>query len=296
MEMKRLGKFVAQGAAANATVGYLLVIAAVLYHPNVDNFFYMAALPFYLLVMGFIGGALGAAVWFAEWIFERRLRILERAAVGFISTTVVMAVWGLSQAFIIEWWLLGGAVISGLLLGLPAAIMAGSRFNPLRSIFLGLYEDTSLVDFGSVLAFPSAMLLGLGSLLGLLESFLFLTCFISSGWVGLELDLGFDVVVATTVAILYFAAGAFVSFGAPPKWLLLTTATVANLPLAIWAWVTFPSTALPILMGVILFLWLLLVVGRLLSHGNNPTSRYQHRRWVPLTMWEIEIRHALNRW
>ena len=103
-------------------------------------------------------------------------------------------------------------------------------------------------------------------------------------------------VAATLVAILYFTAGAFVSFGAPPNWLLLTIATVANLPLAIWAWVTYPSTALAIVMGIILFVWLLLVTGRLLSHGNNPMSSYRHRRWVPLTMWEIELRHALDRW
>ena len=68
---------------------------------------------------------------------------------------------------------MAAAVISGGLLGLPAAIMAGYRFKPFAKHFLGLYEDTSLADFGSVLAFPPAMLLGCGSILGLLESFSF---------------------------------------------------------------------------------------------------------------------------
>ena len=301
MEKKTFGTLLAQGAVANAMVGYVLVVAAVLYHPNGYNFLYMAVLPFYLFGMGIVGAAMGGVVWLSEWLFKRKLGILPRAAVGIIIATLFFAVFSLWQEFIVEWRLLGSSLIVGSFLGLPAALMAESKFNPLRSMIFGLSRATSFRDFGSGFSFPPGLLLRVGSLFGLLESLLFLACLAPPASAGWSVSVGGETFVGTIVAILYFTASVFVSFTSPRKPLLLGLAVLVNAPLAMWTvdphrYTNTDSEFFAIVIWVFISLWVLLVVGRLISIDNKREPRCRRMRFFPLTMLEIEIRHALNKW
>lgn len=282
-------------------VWYVYVIAAVLYQPNGYNFLYMVAVPIYLFAIGSGGAVVGGVVWLAGWLLKRRLGVLPRAAVGIIIATLFVAVFSLWQEFIVDWRLLERSLISGSLLGLPAALMAGSRFHPLRSIVFGSLGATSFRDFGDWFSFPPALLLRVGSLFGLFESFLFMACLVSSAEAGWGIDASGENLAGTIVAILYFTASAVVSFTLPPKPLLLAFAALINAPLAIWTldplrYTNTDSEFLTVLVWVFIFLWVLLVVGRMIStdHKTEPSS--QTVRFFPLTMLEIEIRQALNRW
>ena len=301
MEKKTFGTLLAQGAAGNAMGGYVLVIAAVLYYPSAYNFLYMVVLPINLFWFGIVGVAMGGVVWLSGWLLRCGLGILLRATVGIIIPTLFVAAFSLWQESIVDWQLSGRLLIAGSFLGLPAALMAGSRFHPLRSIVVGPSGPPSSPDFVGGFSFLSGLLLRAGSLFGLLESLLFLAYLAPPASAGWGISAGRETLVGTFVAILYFTASVFVSFTSPRKSLLQVLAVLVNAPLAIWTvdphrYTNAGSEYLGVVVWVFIALWVLVVVGRMISVDDKSKPQCRQMRFFPLTMLEIEIRHALNRW
>ena len=300
MEKKTFGTFLAQGAAGNAIATYVVLIGLVFYAPGMSSVIVVVLLPFYLLAAGIIGVPLGGFVWLAGRLFDRRLTILPRAAIGIVLPTLIVIVVSLAYGVMVDWKLLLGSISASLAYSLPATLVAGSRFHPLRTIVFGLPHPTTGRDFVSGFSFLPALMLRVGSLFGLLASALYMACLVAGvpGW-GIRAD--FEAFLATSVAILYFAVTALVSFTSQRKFVVAATAGLANLPLLIWAldrnrYMNVETGFLAFVVWVFIYLWVLFVAGRMISSQEKIIERYQRTRILPLTLWEIQIRHALNRW
>ena len=278
MEAKTVGKFVAQGAAGSAMGVFVLVLFLVLDHPSGYNFFYLLLLPVFLLVMGLFGAGLGGVISFLEWGLEKRLRLPARAAVGIVVTSLVSAVLSLCQEFAVEWRLLGMSLLTGVWLGLPAALTAGSRFNPLRSVVFGSSRATIFLEFSTRLSFITGFLLRVGSLFGLMESLVFLASLVSWARAYGGIDPVGEKLTGPTVAVLYFAASALVSFTPMRKPLLLALGVLVNAPLAIWTvdpqhFTDRDSEFLRIVAWGFISLSMLFVAGRMISIDYKPNLR-----------------------
>ena len=300
MEKKSLGNFLGQGAAGNAIATYVVLIGLLFYTPGTSSVIVVALLPFYLLAAGIIGVPLGGFVWLAGWLFDRPLSILARAVIGIVLPTSIVIVVSLAYGVMVDWKLFLGSISASLAYSLPATLVAGSRFHPLRTIVFGLPQSTTSRDFASGFSFPPALMLRVGSLFGLLASVLYMVCLVAGtpGW-GIRADD--EAFLATSVTILYFAATALVSFTSTGKVLVAATVVLANLPLVIWAldrnrYMNVGTGFLAFVVWVFSYLWVLFVAGRMISSQGKTTKRNQRTRILPLTLWEIQIRHALNRW
>jgi hypothetical protein len=296
--------FLGQGAAGYAMTTYVMVVAMMFYNPNGYNFFYLVLLPIQLLIAGIVGAVAGVAVWLVGWLLKRRLNILARAAVGIGLATLPVAAFTLSEGVVLEWRTLV-ALLVGALLALPSALMAGSRFHPLRRIVFGSCRTKAIHDFGSGFSFPPALLLRAVSFFGLIESLLLLVYLVSSRLPWSVGDFGGDYLLETILASLYFAATFLVSLTSSlhKVFLLASTLIVNVLPLILlmnsppYVDAELNAAALNVLMvvvGTFWLLWALMVFGRLISFDSNRGRR--EWRLFPLTIWEIEIRQAFGRW
>jgi len=302
MEKRTFGAFLGQGAAGYAMTTYVIVIAMMFYHPDVYNLLYLAVLPFQLLFTGIVGAVAGGAVWFVGWLLKRRLNILARAAVGIGMAALFLVAFVPGAEVALEYRILVELFIAALITGLPAALMAGSRFHPLRRMAFGLCRTKAIHDFGSGFSFPPGLLLRAVSLFGLMESLLFLVCLVSCRMPWAATAFEGDYFAVTIVANLYFAATLLVSLTSSlEKSLLLANALIINVPPLILLMnpPRYFAGGLNILLAVVgtfWLLWALMVFGRLISFTNNRDTVRRHRRLFPLTMWEIEIRQTLGRW
>jgi hypothetical protein len=301
MNKPRFGTFLAQGAAGNAIVIYLSLIAVVFYYPNGYNFFLMFLLPIYLIGMGIVGAVIGAVVWLAGRLHKRRLGVIARDGIGIVFPALLVAILTFRQGSIVDRQQLMIVIGSGWLVALPAALIAGSRFSPLRRIVFGSSRESARRDFGSGFSFPAALLLRFGSVFGLMESLLYLACLASSVRVGWGITYDGETFVATGLAVVYFAVSTFVSCASPRKRLLLATSVLINAPLAIWTLDPHRVTdgvkeAAAIIAWIFISLWVLFVGGRMISPDLKDPRRPRRPRILPLTLCEIQIRQALNRW
>lgn len=300
--MKTFVAFVGQGVAGHALTFYVFVIAIMFYHPDDGNLFWLVVLPFQLLFTGFVGAIAGAAVWLVGRLLKRRLNILARAAVGIGLPTLFVVAVVFCEAVTLQWEVIRNLSLAGYIACLPPALMAGSRWHPLRRIVLGCGPTKAIHDFGSGFSFPPALLLRTFSLFGLMESVLLLVCLVSilMPWADTSFEGGYFAV--TIVANLYFAATLLVSVtSSSQKSLLLPSALIVNVPPVILlmnppGYLEAHLNILLWVLGTFWLLWALMVFGRLISSaGSHNQVRRQHRLF-PLTMWEIEIRHAFGRW
>jgi hypothetical protein len=300
MEKKTFLAFLGQGIAGYVIATYVIGIGLMFYSPGSRNLFLVALLPVQILVAGIVGPITGAVVWFVGWLLKRRLNILARAAVGIGLATLLPAVIILCEGLESDWQVLAVSFGWGLL-SLPSALMAGSRFHPLRRMILGRSPTKALNDFGSGFAFFPGLLLRALSWFGLMESLLFLACLVSCRMPWSDTGFEENYFLIAIVASLYFAASVLGSLtSSPQKALVLASALIVNAPPVILLmnpphYFDGDRTAFLVVMPVFWVLWTLMVFGRLISFDKNPGA-YRHRRIFPLTIWEIEIRHALGRW
>jgi len=300
-EKIRFGTFLAQGAAGNIIVTYLSFIAIVLYFPNGYDFLLLFFLPFYLIVMGIIGAVIGTVIWLAGWLLESRPGVISRAAIGILFPASLVALVALLLGSILDQRLLMGAIGSGLFYGLPAALVAGSRFNPLRRIIFGFGEGRARRDLSRRFACIAGLPLRVASAFGLMESLLWLACLISSRRLGAGFNYGGENYLPAGLAILYFAVSGLNSCAPPRKLFLLITSVLVNTPLAIWTLDPHrarsdDTDALAIMAWALISVWVLFVAGQMISSGSNHSTPHQRPRLIPLTLCEVQIRQALNRW
>lgn len=300
MEKKSFGTFLAQGAAGNAIATYVVLFGLVFYAP-MSSVFVVVVLPLYLFVAGIIGALIGGFVWLAGWLFDRQPNMMTRVVIGIVLPTSIVIVFCLVYGLVVDSMLVLGSISACLAYSLPATLVAGSKFNPLRTIVFGSSQSNSNHDFASGFSFPPALMLRVGSLLGLLASVLYLACLVSGGTPGWGIRADDEAFMATTVVILYFLATAMVSFTSPRKFLAAVTGVFVNAPLVIWAldpdrYASVGTGFLAFVVWVFMYVWVLLIVGRMLSSSVKTEQRGHGTRILPLTLWEIQIRHALNRW
>jgi len=296
---KNFVAFLGQGIAGYVIATYVIAIGVMFYSPGSGNLFLVMLLPVQIVVAGIVGPITGAAVWLVAWLLKRRLNILARAAVGIVLATFFPAAIVLHEGW--EWEVLAVMFGWGLLLSLPSALMAGSRFHPLRRMILGWSPTKALDDFGSGFAFFPGLLLRILGWFGLMASLLFLAWVVSSRmpWSDASFDESYFLI--GIVATLYFAASILGSLtSSPQKLLVLASALIVNVPPVILLinpphYFDGDRAVFLAVMPVFWVLWTLMVFGRLISSDKNP-GEHRHRRLFPLTIWEIEIRHALGRW
>ncbi|MEA2205573.1 MAG: hypothetical protein QOE77_2349 [Blastocatellia bacterium] len=299
MEKKTFLTFLGQGIAGYVVATYVIANGLMFYRPSSNNLFLLVLLPVQIFVAGIVGPITGAVVWLVGFLLKRRLNILARAALGIGLATLFPALIILCEGW--DWQVLAVMFAWGLLLFLPSALLAGSRFHPLQRIVLGWSQTKAIHDFGSGMAFPPALLLRAISWFGLMESLLFLAYLVSCRmpWA----DAGFEenYFLIAIVATLYFAASILGSLSSSSqKALVLASALIVNVPPLILLinpphYFDGERTVLLIVLAVLWVLWTLMVFGRLISSENKNGER-RHRRLFPLTIWEIEIRHVLGQW
>jgi hypothetical protein len=273
MEKQSVGSFLAQGAVGDVFALYVLAIIVVLYQPNPYNIFLIVVLPVYLFAAGILGTVIGGVIWLAKRILKRSPGMLTRAALGSLLATLTVVIFRLCIEFIVDLRLLEESIVAGLILGLPASLLAGSRFHPLRMILFRSNRGTSRDYIDSGFSFSAGLLLRVASLLGLLEALLYFAClapFSSHRWVGSE----GEALAAPIVAILYLTVSFVVSFTAPRKYLLLAVALVSNTLPAIWSFdphreTNADSEFLIIVVWVFIGLWVLFVMGRVMLPDNK---------------------------
>lgn len=297
-ETRGIGTYAAQGAAANSIAIYLALLSLVLYHPTGDDIFVILVIfPFYLVFTSIKGAIVGALFWLATFLIgERKIRFLTRVIVGILLPILIAFLLALIFTSEVEVFDLAYASIWLLLIVLPAALMSGSRFNPLRSVVFGLDDRAFVRDFGNLFSFPPALLLRVGSLLGLMESMLWLASLPSSALA--NWGMSDEQFLHAMAAVMYFGVTALVSYGLPRKFVVLIAALLANLPLGVWAidsqrYLTATSQFFAYAAWVFISLWALFVVGRMLG---AETAGPRRLRILPITMMEIRMRHALNYW
>src|SRR5262245_52572096 len=91
-----LGRYLAQGAAANVIVIYLAVVAFAAYNSGPYTLLLTVALPFYALYAATIGAVISAAVWIVERMCKFRSSMPARtllATAARIVLTLLMLLW-----------------------------------------------------------------------------------------------------------------------------------------------------------------------------------------------------------
>jgi hypothetical protein len=291
------GTYLAQGAAANAIVVALILLGILLYHPMPAMVVVvMVILPIYLVLVGILGGIVGLGFWFVGFLFRRKLGLLTRAAVGIVVPLLITLLPSLAFSTDLNWPDLLIPLITLLIVILPAALMSGSRFNPMRSLVLGLEPAPPLHDFGRAFSFFPAVVLRFGSTLGLLEAMVYLAN--SRADTLPDPSLRGDGFPEGIMAVFYFGVTAIVSFGLPRKHFVVLAALLSNVPVVMWVAdppgvLSFGAAYVPSVIGTFVGCWCLFVLGRLLAvESTHPRAL----RILPVTFLEIRIRHALNQW
>jgi hypothetical protein len=289
------GTCLVQGATANAITVFLVLLVWMLYRPTPDDvFMLMMVLPIYLLLWGIPGAIVGFVLWLAGSLRKRKLGLLTRGLVGIIVPILITLLLG--SAFDLGWPVLFiPLAIFGVAI-LPAALMSGSRLNPMRTVVLGMEQAPPLHDFGRAFSFFPAMVLRFGSTLGLLETMVYFVN--SSSGAQQDWQLRGDGFPEAILAFLYFCVTAMVSFGLPRKQFVLIAALLGNAPILLW--VSDPPRVfsggteyLTGLVGLFVGSWFLFALGRSLAVELTHPRAF---RTLPVTFLEIRVRHALNWW
>ncbi|HEY3104303.1 MAG TPA: hypothetical protein VGJ69_11965 [Pyrinomonadaceae bacterium] len=287
-----IGTYLAQGWAANATLAYLMLLGFVLVRPSREDWpVWLILVPIYFSIYGIIGAAVAILIWIVDYARGRRTNILYRAAAAILIPvlliTTIAALGGFLNEMMVLFWVAASLVI----LVLPPALLSGTRLNPLKFLVMDL--TTSLPKYGwaralSIIALP---LLRLASVLGLLESLLYLACQRAPELSAL--NLAGNEFTGAVIAVIYFTITLSVSLWLPQKFVVLVIGVLANIPIAAFA-VTAKQHAgwdyqsFAIIGWIFVSLWTLFAVSQVI--------RSETRRIIPVTMLEIRVRHALNYW
>ena len=286
----RIGRYLAQGLGANAIASYLILISLLLWSGDGQGagFTILFALPIYWFVAGLFGLATAAGLWVFEYAIDSKFNFWFRALFGILLPLALAAAIGWLGGFLFEpAGLLGVAMFFAILI-FPAALLSGSRVNPLKFIIVDLQLPESGARALSIIGVP---LLRLSSVVALLEALIWLACLRSvalGGWRVLDNEF-----LGAVIAVVYFAITLIVSLCLPDKIIIMACAVVANAPVIAFEFAAQERTSLDSLFFAVvswLFvsLWILFLIGQFMRSAN--------RRFLPVTMLEIRIRHAFNYW
>jgi hypothetical protein len=289
---KTILTFLSQGAAAGAASNFLWLIFLVCYQPNFYNFLFLWYLPFALTTGAIIGTLFGTVVWLARQLLKQELKWWARWLLA-TSWYLIFAAYSSINQFIepqYEYYdgqqqaiqnspfhshLLVYVIVSAAL----ASLLVGSRINVGRTLVFGTRQTALPFAQLNSFSFVAHLLLRIGSLCGLLISLFLLAYLVSmifAPWGAFDNEVVNEAVIESIVAIFYFTGSVYASSANPRRPLLIALAVTLNVPLAIWilrppdhgmAEVDFVGV-----MGwVFICLWMLVVVGRLIS--SDETNR-----------------------
>jgi hypothetical protein len=287
-----IGTYLAQGWAANVAVPYLWILGWVLFTSETDILIMMAVMvPIYCFVTGSIGAVVAACIWSFEFARGRRFNIITRALgailVPSVLITSVVVLGGFRPALTDLPWIL----LPPIFLTLPPSLLSGVRFNPLSFLVMDLQRDVPDHGWGRALTLLSVPLLRIVSVFGMLEALLCLACLRLPDFGSLD-TMGRQFVGAI-IAATYFAISLIVALGRPQKIAAIGIGILMNVPLAALAVYVRGHSAgefqlIAILGWLVIFVWAVFLISQLFQKGT--------RRLLPVTMFEIRIRHALNYW
>ncbi|HKB69151.1 MAG TPA: hypothetical protein VKC61_25140 [Pyrinomonadaceae bacterium] len=289
-ERKSILTFLSQGAVGGM-VGYFLTVAFyITLQPSGYSFAFFFVLPLILFFGAVLGAITAGFVWLPAKLLKRRPGFVMRSAIVLGVTELL----GVALSYWInelpsEQWNLSwkvGFVSSWVL---PIVLMTGSGIRPCHLIFLGDRPRSKRHNFGSWLAFPAGALLRVASIFALFESVLALAI-----WISWRTSEGVDLPASErlpeiALAVSYFAAGTYLSIRTPRKLLLLPTAILLNLPLAILMvnqqHISTPySEFLVYSFAGFIGLWAVYTLGRLIAPESSsepfkslPASAHVHR-------------------
>ena len=286
-----IGTYLAQGWAANATLTFLLLLGFALFTESRDGWpVFLIVMPIYCSITGTMGAVVGALIWIVEFATDRRINILCRGAAAILVPLLLITTVAALAGFLREVRELLWGTISFVSLVLPAALLSGSRLNPLRLFVMDLSTKLTKFRWARALSIIAVPLLRFVSVLGLLESLLYLACQHPdlNVW-----DLADKEFAGAVIAVLYFAITLIVSLCLPPKTLVLAIGVLANMPVVALAVAAQQQTGMDyqsfaIVGWIFVSLWTLFVASQII--------RPETRRIIPVTMLEIRIRHAINYW
>jgi len=231
---KSILTFLSQGAVGGM-VGYFLTVAFyIALQPSGYSFVFFFVLPLILFFGAVLGAITASFVWLPAKLLNRMPGFVMRSAIVLGITTllgVALSYWinelPSEQGSLLEKFGFVSAWV------LPIVLMTGSGIRPCHLIFLGARPRSKRHIFGSWLAFPAGALLRVASIFALFESLAALAIWISSRtWEGVDLPAS-ERLPEITLAVSYFAASTYLSIRTPRKLLLLPTAILLNVPLAL---------------------------------------------------------------
>jgi hypothetical protein len=292
-KQRGIGTYLAQGWTANATVTYLLLLGFILLKGSRNDLAEVVIFaPIYFSIMGVPGGAVGMLIWIVEEVTGRKINVLYRGAGAIVLPALLAmaaaALAGFPQNVVLAlMWIASPLVV----LVLPAALLSGSRLNPLGFIVMNLSRDLPRYGWSRALSIIVVPLMRLAAALGTLESLLYLATLRS-------LDLGsWNVAekhfVGAVFAVVYFAITLIVSLCLPEKVMVLVAGIVLNAPIVTFAVMvqrqgSFNYQSFAIIGWILISLWILFILSQWVGSET--------RRIIPVTMFEIRIRHAFNYW
>lgn len=293
-----IGTYLTQGWAANAAVLYLWILGWVLFRPEPDFrpeteiLILMAVwVPIGCFIIGSIGAVVAAGIWFLEFATGRRFNVIVRALGAILLPALPIMSVVMLGGFRPDTSDLLWISLPTISLMLPSSLLAGVRFNPLSFLMLDLQRDVPAYGWGRALTLLSVPLMRVVSVIGILAALLWLACLDLPNLVAWE--LGSKHFVGVIIAAIYFAISLIVALWLPQKIAALGIGIFMNVPLAALAVYARSNPAWDFqLVGVLswlpIFVWAVFLISQLF--------RKETRRLLPVTMFEIRIRHALNYW
>lgn len=286
---RNFGRYLAQGFGANAIVIYLSLVVVLLWSGGGLWQLMLFVTPIYCFIAGLFGAATAVALWVIEAVIHRKLNIWLRGLLGILFPSAI----GIAIAFICGFNdVLGVLSLTTpfVILILPAALLSGSRLNPLGFIAMDLRRDLPNHGWTRALSIVAVPLMRFVSLVGVGEALLCLACqplpepqtWASSG----------KVYAATIIAVVYFAITLTVSLCLPHKVLVTAIEVFINIPIVMFALTAQGGDISDHFLAVVG--WVLIVSSAVFLFSQF--MRANHRRIVPVTLLEIRLRHALNYW
>ena len=287
---RQIGRYLAQGWGANAVATYLLWLGLFLVVGD-DGWgvAVLIAVPFSCFIVGLFGLATGAGLWILEYVTDRKLKFWVRALAGIFLPCAFAVLVALLCGFLPELIGVLGVTIMFAILILPAALLSGSRVNPLNFVVMDLHQNLPKFGWARALSIIAVPLLRALSAVAVLEALIYLACrrsVLLGSW-----DVADKQFSGGIIAVVYFAITLIVSLCLPDKVVVVACGLVANAPIVAFALSRHPSFVsqfFAVVGWIFVLLWTLFLVSQLL--------RSETRRLIPLTMLEIRIRHALNYW
>lgn len=217
-------RFLSQGAAVGAFLGYLAPVNGMLSHPqNGYNYLLLIFFPdFVLSGMGF-GIVEGIILWACTYMIGHRLNIALRATLGILVLAMLIYVYvvlfepSARPNEGTDYVLIYIVIACGVLYGL----VVGSRFHPFRELIRG--TPTSHYP---VMAAITGFALRIVVILGLMYSILDLI------WAQ-QIEFRREDFVFAAIFVSHFLIAGFILFARMPFWLLLPLAIIVNFPVAV---------------------------------------------------------------